>query len=63
MDNDSLFDIFKTAIMNEHQAYEFYVKAAKTAANEEAKKLFEAFAAEELKHEHKLEDLYKTLRE
>ena len=62
MDNDTLFNIFKKAIVDEHNAYEFYSKAASTTANEEAKKLFERFAAQELKHERDLEELYKTLR-
>lgn len=63
MDNDTLFNIFKTAIMDEHKSYEFYLKAASTATNVEAKKLFEDFAAQELKHEHDLEKLYRTLRQ
>jgi len=62
MDNDALFEIFKTAIINEHNAYEFYLKAAKDAANIEAKNLFENFAATELSHRTKLEELYKTLK-
>jgi rubrerythrin len=62
MDNDSLFDIFKTAILNEHNAYEFYLKAAKGADNMEAKKLFENFATTELTHRTQLEELYKTLK-
>jgi len=63
MDNDTLFEIFKTAILNEHNAYEFYLKAAKETGNSEAKKLFEKFAAQELRHEHDLEDLYKSLKQ
>ena len=62
MDNDTLFDIFKTAIMNEQAAYEFYQKAAKGTGNMEAKKLFENFAATELGHRSQLEELYKTLK-
>lgn len=62
MDNDTLFDIFKTAIINEHNAYEFYLKAAKGTGNMEAKKLFESFAATELGHRGQLEELYKTLK-
>lgn len=63
MDNDTLFDIFKKAILDEHKAYEFYLKAASATTNGEAKKLFEGFAAQELKHERALEELYKTLRQ
>ena len=62
MDNDILFEVFKTGIMNEHNAYEFYLKAARDTDNPDAKKLFEQFAAAELKHEHDLEDLYKSLK-
>lgn len=62
MDNDTLFDVFKAAIINEHNAYEFYLKAAEGAVNREAKKLFEDFAATELGHRTKLEELYKTLK-
>jgi rubrerythrin len=62
MDNDTLFEVFKTAIVNEHNAYEFYLKAAKDATNLEAKKVFEEFAATELGHRTDLEELYKTLK-
>jgi rubrerythrin len=62
MDNDTLFDIFKVAIVNEDEAYEFYRKAAAGTANREAKKLFEDFAATEREHRRQLEELYKTLR-
>lgn len=63
MDKETLFEVFKTAIINEHNAYEFYLKAARDTDNEEAKKLFEHFASMELKHEHDLEELYKSLRQ
>ena len=62
MDNDTLFEVFKTAILNEHNAYEFYLKAAKDSVNEEAKKLFANFAATELHHRTDLEELYKKLK-
>lgn len=62
MDNDTLLKIFKKAIVDEYNAYEFYLKAASTTTNEEAKKLFERFAAQELNHERDLKELYKTLR-
>ncbi len=62
MDNDTLFDIFKIAIVNEYEAYEFYRKAAEGAVNIEAKKLFENFAATELGHKASLEKLYETLK-
>jgi rubrerythrin len=45
MDNDTLFEIFKKAIYDEHEAYEFYTKAAAETTNKEAKELFENFAA------------------
>ena len=62
MDDDALFNIIKKAIMDEHKAYEFYLKAASATTNIEAKKFFEGFAAQELKHEGDLEELYKKLR-
>ncbi|HLE40800.1 MAG TPA: ferritin family protein [Nitrospirota bacterium] len=62
MDNETLFEVFKAAIVNEHNAYEFYLKAAKDSSNIEAKKLFENFAATELGHRTQLEELYKTLK-
>jgi len=62
MDNDTLFEVFKTAMVNEHNAYEFYLKAAKDAVNVEAKNIFEKFAATELGHRTELEKLYKTLK-
>jgi rubrerythrin len=62
MDNDTLFEVFKTAIVNEHNAYEFYLKAAKDSTNLDAKKIFEEFAATELGHRTDLEELYKTLK-
>jgi rubrerythrin len=62
MDNDTLFEVFKTAIMNEHNAYEFYLKAARDTNNMDAKKLFEQFASAERKHERDLEELYKSLK-
>lgn len=62
MDNDTLFEVFKKAIVNEHNAYEFYLKAAKDSVNAEAKKLFENFATTELGHRTQLEELYKTLK-
>ena len=62
MDNDTLFEVFKKAIINEHNAYEFYLKAAKETGNAEARKLFEDFAATELSHRTGLEELYKILK-
>ncbi len=62
MDKDTLFDIFKTAIYNEHASYEFYRKAAEEATNLEAKSLFEKFSAIERGHQAALEELYKTLK-
>lgn len=63
MDNDTLFNIFKTAILEEHKSYEFYLKAARDSTNVEAKKLFEDFAVSESNHEHALEELYRNLRQ
>lgn len=62
MDNETLYEVFRTAILNEHEAYEFYLNAANSTANVEAKELFRKFAAVELKHEQDLEELYKQLK-
>jgi rubrerythrin len=62
MDNETLFEVFKAAIINEHNAYEFYLKAAENSHNIEAKRLFENFAATELGHRDQLEELYKALK-
>jgi rubrerythrin len=62
MDNETLFEVFKKAILNEHNAYEFYLKAAKETGNPEARRLFENFAATELGHRTELEELYKNLK-
>jgi rubrerythrin len=62
MDNETLFEVFKTAIINEHNAHEFYLKAAKETRNAEARKLFENFAATELGHRTQLEELYEALK-
>jgi rubrerythrin len=62
MDNDTLFDVFKKAIVHEFEAHEFYKKAAANTQNAEAKALFEQFAMTELNHKRALEDLYASLK-
>ena len=62
MDNDTLYNVFKVAIDKEYAASEFYRKAAKDTANEEAKKLFEIFVVSELNHKNELEELYNALK-
>ncbi|MEK6652420.1 MAG: ferritin family protein [Nitrospirota bacterium] len=62
MELETLFDIFKVAIDKEHEAYEFYSKAAATTSNIDAKKLFEEFAQVELHHEKRLKEKYAELR-
>jgi rubrerythrin len=63
MDRDKLFDIFKIAIDMEHEAHEFYTKAAETTSDPEVKMLFEEFAAAELVHKQKLKEKYSLMRE
>ncbi len=62
MELENLFNIFKIAIDKEHEAYEFYSKAAATTSNPDAKKLFEEFADVELGHEKRLKEKYADLR-
>ena len=63
MDRDTLFEVFKKAIVAEHEACEFYTRAAAETSNGEAKKLFESFAATERNHKSTLEELYKSLKQ
>ncbi len=63
MEKDALFDIFKIAIDKEHDAHEFYKKAAKNTKNQEARDLFEKFAGIELEHEKALQRLYREIKE
>lgn len=63
MEKDVLFDIFKIAIDKEHDAYEFYKKAARNTKNKEARNLFEKFAGVELEHEKTLQKLYREIKE
>jgi len=63
MDIETLFNTFKIAIDNEHEAYEFYQNAAANTSNIDAKKLFEEFAQVELQHEKRLKEKYAELRE
>ncbi|MCX5716947.1 MAG: hypothetical protein NTW44_01290 [Nitrospirae bacterium] len=63
MEIDTLFDIFKIAIDNEHEAHEFYKNAATSTLDSDAKKLFENLAVVELQHEHLLEEKYRDMKE
>jgi rubrerythrin len=61
MDRDSLFKTFRLAISQEHEAYEFYQKAAAGTDSAAAKELFKKFAARELSHKTELEKMYNEL--
>jgi len=63
MEQEKLFEIFKIAIDKEHEAYEFYTKAAQNTKDTEAKALFEKFALVELEHEKALQDKYRKMKE
>lgn len=63
MDREKLFEIFKVAIENENEAYEFYLKAAESTSDPESKKLFEEFATIEFTHVNRLKERYAELRE
>lgn len=54
-------EVFKQAILNEVEGYEFYKMAAYNAADEEVKKAFLNLANEELKHIDWLKDAFKKL--
>lgn len=54
-------EIFKTAILNEVEGYEFYKMAAYNAEDEEVKETFFMLANEELKHIEWLRDAFKKL--
>lgn len=62
MDVKDLFAIFKTAIDNERDAYDFYRTAAAGASDPETRELFEELADTELGHERKLEKRYRELK-
>lgn len=54
-------EVFKQAILNEVEGYEFYKMAAYNADNDEVKKSFLDLANEELKHIEWLKDAFKKL--
>lgn len=54
-------EIFKQAILNEVEGYEFYKMAAYSSEEEEAKNTFLKLANEELKHIEWLRDAFKKL--
>lgn len=62
MEARELFEIIKTAIENERDAYNFYMTAAAGATDPETKRLFEKLADMELGHEKKLEERYRVLK-
>ncbi|MFZ3066505.1 MAG: ferritin family protein [Nitrospirota bacterium] len=63
MEQEKLFEIFKIAIDKEHEACEFYTKAAQNTKDAEAKTLFEKFALVELEHERALQETYRRMKE
>ncbi len=54
-------EVFKQAILNEVEGYEFYKMAAYNSTDEEVKKAFLNLANEELKHIDWLKDAFKKL--
>lgn len=54
-------EVFKQAILNEVEGYEFYKMAAYNASDDEVKKAFLNLANEELKHIDWLKDAFKKL--
>lgn len=54
-------EVFKQAILNEVEGYEFYKMAAYNTTDEEVKKAFLNLANEELKHIEWLKDAFKKL--
>jgi rubrerythrin len=52
---DNPVEAIKMAIKREIAAHDFYMKHAKLFKNEATRKMFEALAAEEIKHKERLE--------
>lgn len=52
---DDPIEALELAIKREEAAYEFYKKYAKVFKNEATREMFEALAAEEIKHKEKLQ--------
>lgn len=51
---DDPIEAIRLAIKREEGAYEFYMKHARVFKNEATRKMFEALAAEEIKHKERL---------
>lgn len=51
----------KTAILNEHEGYQFYLSAAEKGESEEVKSVFLYLAEEERQHEEYLKKLYEAV--
>jgi rubrerythrin len=51
---DDPVEAIKLAIKREEGAYEFYMRHARLFKNEATRKMFEALAAEEVKHKERL---------
>lgn len=54
----SFQDVLIVAMKKEQKSYNFYVSMAKSADNQDMKKLCKMLAQEELKHKHKIELYY-----
>ncbi len=54
---------WRMAIQREQDAHDFYVRMAQTATDPNAKALFEELAAEETKHQQRLEAEYRRVFE
>ncbi len=51
---DDPVEAIRLAIKREEGAYEFYMRHAKVFKNDATRKMFEALAAEEIKHKERL---------
>lgn len=56
-------EVFKQAILNEIEGYEFYKMAAHQSEDQSVKETFEMLSQEELKHADWLKDAFKKLSE
>lgn len=52
---DDPVEALQLAIKREEAAYEFYMKHARVFKNDATRKMFEALAAEEIKHKERLQ--------
>jgi rubrerythrin len=62
MERKELFEIFKVAVDNEHEAYETYKNIAEKVDDENLKKIFEDMANDELRHKEQIMEQYNILK-